>query len=192
MGMVVVGTVTGVSTSPLWEAGPRGSPSWGQGSRKEKPQGVDRVAVTVIEEEELESTVLNFFGASFGYERTVSIGGTSFLLFTRRETESEAKFRPKTVRRWLLLPHAWVFTDRNQEVLVLGRDGKKPLKGGGLLSAPSSDGARPPKEFEEQGIDFVTRKFPGDLELYVVKAFLSTVLSETGLGSLGLPAPLAD
>ncbi|MDE1819464.1 MAG: hypothetical protein KGJ23_00370 [Euryarchaeota archaeon] len=143
----------------------------------------------MIDEEDLASTVLTFLGASFGYERTVPIEGTSFLLFTRRETESEAKFRPKTVRRWVLLPQEWVFTDRNQEVLVLGKDGKRP-KGGGLVALQSSDGTRPPAEFQEQGIDFVTRKFPGDLELYLVRSLIGALLTTKGLESLGLPAPL--
>lgn len=144
----------------------------------------------MVDDEDLEAHVLNFFGSSFGFERSVPIGGTSFLLFTRRETESEAKFRPKTVRRWVLVPREWVFADRTQEVLLLGRDGKRPTRSPGMLSIQSSDGTRPPPEFQEQGIEFVTRKFPGDLELYCVKASMGKVLNEEGLASLGLPAPL--
>lgn len=146
----------------------------------------------MVDEEDLASTVLNFYGASFGYERTIPIAGVPFALFTRRETESEAKFRPKVVRRWVLVPQDWIFFDRNQEVLILGRDGKRPARVSGLLSVQSSDGTRPPAEFEEQGIEFLTRKFPSDLELYLVRGYAARVLSEEGRGALGLPPPLKD
>lgn len=140
----------------------------------------------MVDEEELASTVLSFYGASFGFERTLRVQGSELALFTRRETESEAKFRPKVVRRWVLVPREWLFFERRQEVLVLGKDGRKPSHAG-LVPIQSSEGGRPPEEFQEQGIDFVTRKFPGDLEVYTVRSLVGKVLSGEGRAALGLP-----
>ena len=39
------------------------------------------MAGPVIEEEDLESTVLTFWGASFGFERTVKVGSLDLALF---------------------------------------------------------------------------------------------------------------
>lgn len=142
----------------------------------------------MIDEEDLESTVLTFCGASFGFERALSISGQDLALFTRRETESEAKFRPRIVRRWLLVPRGWLFLDRNREVLVLGKEGKRPSLSG-TVRIQDSEGARPPARFDEQGIPFVTEKFPGDLELYVVAALRDRILTEEGCASLGIPPP---
>lgn len=140
----------------------------------------------MIEEEDLDSTVLTFCGASFGFDRALKIGGQDLALFTRRETESEAKFRPRIVRRWLLVPRAWLFVDRNREVLVLGKDGKKPSLTG-TISIQSSDGTRPLPEFEEQGIPFTTEKFPDNLELYVVANLRERILTAEGCDALGIP-----
>jgi hypothetical protein len=142
----------------------------------------------VIEEEDLDSTVLTFYGASFGFERALRIGALDLALFTRRETESEAKFRPRIVRRWLLVPRAWLFLDKNREVLVLGKDGKRPASTG-TIGIQNSEGTRPPPRFEEQGIPFRTEPVSKDLELYVVSSMRDAILSEEGCASLGIPHP---
>lgn len=145
----------------------------------------------MIDEEELDASVLSFYGASFGYERVVHIGKEEMVLFSRRETESEMKFRPKIVRRWVLIPRSWLFRDPDHDLLVLGKDGRKPVRGG-VIAIQSSDGTRPPSEFQEQGITFRTVKFPQDLEMYVVKSLETQSLSSASREALGIPAPLPD
>lgn len=141
----------------------------------------------MLTEEELAESVLNFLKTSFAFERLLKLEGTEFAVFTRRETEAEAKLRPKVIRRWVVVPHTWVFFDKDADVLVLGKGGHKPSR----LIALQVEGERstlPADHFQEQGIEFMTHRFPGDLELYAPRPF-ATEWTPLTYAALGLPPP---
>ena len=146
----------------------------------------------MLEEEDLSSNVLNFLNASFGFDRVVPLGGTEFVLFTRRETESEAKLRPKLIRRWVLVPKDWVVLDRSQDILRVARDGRRAGPSPGTLPDISSEAVRPGPRFTERGIEFTTTHFPGDLEIYIPSPYTGTALDAEGRNALGLPPPLEE
>jgi len=82
-----------------------------------------RVASPVLTDADLEVNVLEFRQRSFQFERRVEIEGTEYAVFSRTETESESRFRPRLVRLALVVPAAWVVLDEPNDVLALAKDG---------------------------------------------------------------------
>jgi|GEM_PF-6739578 hypothetical protein len=139
-------------------------------------------------EEELEGGVLNFLGASFGFERRLEVRGQVFGLFTRRETENESRFRPQLIRRWAVVPWTEIAYDRRRDVWVLRDAAGRPKA---ILETPSSDlsggpAARPSGDFQEGRVNFRTRSYPDRLEVYLPVSHLREDQERELLRSLGL------
>lgn len=118
----------------------------------------------MIDEATLEANVLSFREKSFGYDRTVEVGGTEFALFHRTEVESESRFRPKLMRLKLAVPRALVLGDLASEMLVLAPDGKTP---GPRRGTTAQEVAADESEFREQGLEFVRSVAPDGAILYL-------------------------
>jgi len=100
---------------------------------------------------DLEVNVLEFRQRSFQFQRLATIDGRDVALFSRTETETESRFRPKLIHLHLLVPVEWVVHDEPNDVLLLARDGVTvPVR---LSEQVVEVGAERP-EFDEQGIPF--------------------------------------
>ncbi len=144
----------------------------------------------MLSDEELQGQVLTFRGTAFSYERQLEGPGGPWALFHRRETEAKAKLRPKVIRRWVLVPLSWIFEERGNGSLVLGKGGRRPpsvLSPGPMVSEEPLP--LPGSSFEEQGIPFHTFHFPSGEELYVPEEQRGTWVESTNLARLGLSAP---
>jgi hypothetical protein len=147
----------------------------------------------MLSDEDLQGQVLTFLAASFSYERQLEGPDGVWAVFHRRETEAKAKLRPRVIRRWVLVPLAWVFEEKGSGSLVLGQGGHRPPSG--LSQGPvASEEALPlpGTSFEEQGIPFHTVRFPSGDELYVPEGHQGTWVQRENLARLGLPSPRED
>ncbi len=138
----------------------------------------------MVEPADLELNVLDFNRKSFSFERTIDWDGEPIALFTRRETESESRFRPKVIRLQVALPVAWIAYDLAADLLVPAKDGKpgaSPPKGEALEAAAQ------PTRFEERGIAWRRHAEADGGFLYVPEPWADRLLSPDGLSRLRAP-----
>jgi len=139
----------------------------------------------VVELAELEINVLEFVHKSFSFARVAEWKGGELAVFTRTETENEAKFRPRIVHLVLAVPREWVIYDLAADLLVLGSDGHTP---GPRPVGTAIESAAETHEFREQGIEF-QRSAVGGLLLYLPKSLAAELLTPPGLVALGVSGP---
>jgi hypothetical protein len=132
---------------------------------------------------DLEVNVLEFRQRSFQFQRLATIDGRDVALFSRTETETESRFRPKLIHLHLLVPVEWVVLDEPNDVLLLARDGATvPVR---LTEQVVEVGAERP-EFEEQGIPFQRGPGPSGSFVYAPTEFADRWLTATAYGTVGL------
>jgi len=137
----------------------------------------------VLDVADLEMNVLEFRQRAFQFDRLAEIGGTSYAVFTRTETETESKFRPKLVHLRLAVPHAWVVLDPTSDLLVLSKDGASiPVR----LTEPVVEVAAEPAEFGEQGIAFRRVRHGDSTQVYAPAEVAAALFTPEGLAALGL------
>jgi hypothetical protein len=141
----------------------------------------------MLEEGTLSVNLLAFRHKNFGFQQTVSLAGTPFVVFHRTETESESKLRPRLVELFVVVPQSWVIYDEPSDELRLGMDGVHPgPASAGTALEVSADSER----FAEQGIDFLRHPLGTQRILYVPGARAVELTAPEALDALGL-APTA-
>lgn len=132
---------------------------------------------------DLEVNVLEFRGRTFQFDRFASLGGTEFAVFSRTETESESKFRPRLVHLKLAVPRPWVRLDEGTGDLRIYRDGP------GLAMVPDEPvvevGAER-TEFREHGVDWRRADGPAGALVYAPTEFAAAVFTAAGFAALGI------
>ncbi len=132
---------------------------------------------------DLEVNVLEFRQRSFQFQRLVTLEGREVALFSRTETESESRFRPKLIHLHLLVPPEWVVLDEPNDVLLLARDGTTlPVR---LTEQVVEVGAERP-EFDEQGIPFRRESGPSGSFVYAPAELADRWLTQSAYGALGI------
>ncbi len=132
---------------------------------------------------DLEVNVLEFRQRSFQFQRTAPIGGRDVGLFSRTETETESRFRPKLIHLHLVVPVAWVVLDEPNDVLRVARDGATvPAR----LSEPVVEVGAEPAEFDEQGIAWKRIAPAPRAFVYAPTELAETLLAPPALSALGL------
>ncbi len=127
--------------------------------------------------------MLEFRQRAFQFERVSEIEGVPFALFSRTETESESRFRPRLVHLKLAVPQAWVVYDEPNDALALARDGKTvPVR----LTEPVVEVAAERPEFREQGIEWRRADGPGGVLVYAPAEHAERLLTPSGFAALGL------
>lgn len=127
--------------------------------------------------------LLSFRLKTFGFDRSATIGGSSYALFQRTETESESKLRPKLIRLWVVVPVDWLVLDEAAESIVIAPDGVHPGPQG---KGTALEAAAEAEEFSEQGVAWRRRPTGADRILYVPAPRAGELFSPVGLRSLGL------
>jgi len=137
----------------------------------------------VLDVADLEVNVLEFRQRAFQFERVVEVGGTPYAVFSRTETESEARFRPKLVHLRLVVPQAWLLLDPAEDVLLVACDGatvpEHPTDSVVEVDAEPSD-------FVEQGIEFRRVTSPEHAFVYAPAELAEALLVPKGLAALGI------
>ncbi len=128
---------------------------------------------------DLEVNLLEFRQKSFQFARLVRVGTEEFALFSRTETESENRFRPKLVQLFLALPRRSIRYDREEETLRWGDP--EPRRPTAAEPVGSERG-----EFRENGIDFRRLSLGGGRWLYVPAESAETLARPDALAALGL------
>jgi len=132
---------------------------------------------------DLEVNVLEFRQRSFQFQRIATVGDREIALFSRTETESESRFRPKLIHLHLLVPVGWVVLDEPNDVLLLAKDGATPPV---RLTEPVVEVGAERPEFDEQGIAWKRVDAPGGAYVYVPAELAGDLLSPTAYAALGV------
>jgi len=133
---------------------------------------------SVLTAADLEVNVLEFRQRSFQFARVAEVGGESYAVFTRTETESERQLRPRLIHLTVVSPLAWVALDAAADLLRCG-----PAAGPDAAAVEVS--AEPP-EFEADGHRW-RRTAAGDGRFLYVPAERETALrSPEAKAALGL------
>jgi hypothetical protein len=137
----------------------------------------------VLSVSDLEINVLEFRQRSFQFQRAVAVNGRDVALFSRTETETESKFRPKLLHLHLLLPQEWVVYDEPNDILLVSRDGATiPVR---LSEQVVEVGSEPP-EFEEQGIAWKRAGGPSGAYFYAPAELAQDLLAPATYAALGV------
>jgi len=137
----------------------------------------------VLSASDLEINVLEFRQRSFQFQRLASVAGRDLALFSRTETESESRFRPKLIHLHLVVPQAWVVYDEPNDVLLLARDGTTiPVR---LTEQVVEVGAER-AEFDEQGIPWKRVDGPSGSFVYAPAELASELLNPATYAALGV------
>ena len=139
----------------------------------------------MVDEDILSLNVLQFAGKSFDFDAAIQVGGVEYVVFSRTETESEAKLRPELVRMRVVVPREWVEYDEASDTLGLRASGAAP---GPLRRRAAGASTLEPEEFRDQGIDWHRFTFPDRHRLYLPKGEEARLLTPEGRSALGLPA----
>jgi hypothetical protein len=132
---------------------------------------------------DLEVNVLEFRQRSFQFQRLAEIDGRAVALFSRTETESESRFRPKLIHLHLLVPVEWVVLDEPNDVLLLARDGATlPVRLTEQVVEVGSERA----EFDEQGIPFRRVEGPSGSFVYAPAELAGRWVNAATYAALGL------
>ncbi|HTP53677.1 MAG TPA: hypothetical protein VML94_01775 [Thermoplasmata archaeon] len=132
---------------------------------------------------DLEVNVLDFRQRSFSFERLATLDGTEFAVFSRTETESESKFRPKLVHLKLAVPLAWIRLDETTDSLRVSRDGLGlPMVSAEGVVEVGAERA----EFREQGVEWRRTDGPSHSLVYAPAEFAAAVFTPKGYSALGI------
>jgi hypothetical protein len=138
----------------------------------------------VLSVSDLEINVLEFRQRSFQFQRVGVVDGREIALFSRTETESESRFRPKLIHLHLLVPQEWVVYDEPNDILLVSRDGTTvPIR---LTEQVVEVGAEPPT-FDEQGLAWRRTDGPSGSYVYAPEELAEALLSPTAYAAVGLP-----
>ncbi len=137
----------------------------------------------MLDAADLEVNVLEFRQRAFQFERLAELDGAAYAVFSRTETETESRFRPKLVHLRLVVPHAWVVLDAAHDVLAIARDGSTvpPRR-----TEPVVEVAAEPAEFREQGVPFRRAAGPNGTLVYAPTDRAERVLTPAGYAALGI------
>jgi hypothetical protein len=137
----------------------------------------------VLTASDLEVNVLEFRQRSFQFQRLATVGERDVALFSRTETETESRFRPKLVHLHLLVPHAWVVWDEPNDVLLIAKDGTTvPVR----LTEPVVEVGAERPEFSEQGIPWKRVTGPSAAYVYAPAELADELLTPAAYAALGL------
>lgn len=128
----------------------------------------------VLDEGTISVNLLAFRVKSFSYDRGLEVDGEPYSVFSRTETESEAKLRPRLVRLFVAVPTAWLIFDEPSDGLVLGTDG---THAGPRSTGIALESAADTERFTEQGIDWQRTGLGPDRVLYVPADRASVLLA---------------
>ncbi len=132
---------------------------------------------------DLEINVLEFRQRAFQFERLADYEGTDYAVFSRTETESESRFRPRLLHLRLVVPQAWIVYDEPNDLLAIARDGTTvPVR----LSEPVVEVGAERREFSEQGIPWRRGDGPNGSFVYAPTELADTVLTPEGFAALGI------
>ncbi len=132
---------------------------------------------------DLEVNVLEFRQRSFQFQRIATVSGRDVALFSRTETESESRFRPKLIHLHLLIPVAWVVLDEPNDVLLIAKDGVTvPVR---LTEQVVEVGAERP-EFDEQGVAWKRVAGPSGAFVYAPTELAGELLTPAAYAALAL------
>jgi hypothetical protein len=137
----------------------------------------------VLTVSDLEINVLEFRQRSFQFQRLATVGGREVARFSRTETETESRFRPKLIHLHLLVPFEWVVFDEPNDVLLVARDGATvPPR---LTEQVVEVGAER-TEFEEQGIAWKRVGGPSGAFVYAPAELAHSLLTPESFAATGL------
>ncbi len=130
---------------------------------------------------DLEVNVLEFRLRSFQFQRLVELGGESYAVFGRTETENERQLRPSLVHLSVVVPLPWVVLDEATDLLRVAPSGKAgPVSAGN----PVEIGAEP-SEFDEDGAAWKRTVAGPAGYLYAPADRAGLLLSPEGRAALG-------
>jgi hypothetical protein len=132
----------------------------------------------------LEAAVLEFRHKSFSFERLSTAVGTEFAVFSRRETETESKLRPKVIRLYVIVPRRQLLYEEETESLWISVDGLVP---GPRESGTAQEAGAEAAEFQEQGLFWKRTEVPDGMA-YVPRDRAAELDSPEGLAALGFGA----
>jgi len=135
----------------------------------------------MVDQATLEASILEFRHKSFGFDRTATVDGTEYAVFTRRETLSESRLRPDLVRLFVVVPLDRIVLDLTDDALRLAPDGALP---GPRSTDPALESAADPSAFDEQGIPFTRAEVPAGIA-YVPTDVAAAVLAPPAAEALG-------
>ena len=132
---------------------------------------------------DLETNLLDFRHRSFQFDRLVELAAGAHAVFSRTETESESRFRPKLVHLRLVVPQSWVVYDEPNDLLLLSRDGVTvPERVTDTVVEVDAE----PSDFTEQAIEFRRASSPARSLVYVPAELAEALLVPKGLAALGI------
>jgi hypothetical protein len=73
----------------------------------------------MLDEAALASNILSFVQKNFGFSQLARVGEHEYAVFQRTETESEAKFRPRLIELFLVVPLEWIRLDEEKDSLEI-------------------------------------------------------------------------
>ena len=138
----------------------------------------------MVDDSDLENRLLEFLEKTFSFERSVEVGGHSFAVFSRTETESESQFRPRLIRLRVVVPHDQLLYDLASDALFIAPDGKTP---GPHASSEAREAAAEAPEFHEQGVEWRRLAVEKGVWAYVPADHADDLLSAEGRTALGWP-----
>ena len=136
----------------------------------------------MVDPADLEVHVLEFLHKSFGFERLTPVGDEEYVVFHRRETESESKLRPRVVRLFVVVPRGQVVYDGDEDLLRIAPDG---VTAGPRTAGEARESAADATDFTEQGLAWHREKVPNGIA-YVPKDRLGELRATPTLSALGL------
>lgn len=132
---------------------------------------------------DLEVNVLEFRQRSFQFQRVAMVADRAIALFSRTETETESRFRPKLIHLHLLVPPEWVVLDEPNDVLLIARDGTTPPV---RRTEPVVEVGAERPEFQEQGMAWKRAGGPSGAFVYAPAELAEALLSPSSYAALGL------
>ena len=137
----------------------------------------------MIDDADLETSVLEFVRKSFSFDRSVDWDGVRLSVFHRTETESERKFRPRIVRLTVVVPTAWLAREDESIVRVAPEGRIAPRPAGGEAVETAAEASR----FDEDGVAW--RRWPAGSGgfLYAPEAWADRLSGAGADRRLGLP-----
>ncbi|MCI4336399.1 MAG: hypothetical protein L3K17_04275 [Thermoplasmata archaeon] len=135
----------------------------------------------MLDAAQLEAAVLEFRHKSFSFERLAEVDGTEYAVFSRRETETESKLRPKVIRLFVVAPRSRLLYEEETESLWLSPDGITP---GPRDPGTAQEAGAEAAEFREQGLPWKRATVPGGVA-YLPQDRAAQLATADGLAALG-------
>lgn len=99
----------------------------------------------------LEAAVLEFRHKSFSFVTLATVAEGEYAVFSRRETETESKLRPKVIQLFVAVPRQQLVFEEETGSLWISPDGVMP---GPHPAGTAQEAAAESAEFREQGLLF--------------------------------------